>query len=125
MDEEISVNIEIRATGFRLSAGVRAHAERRIRFAFGSTSNRVRSVSVRLADNNGPRGGIDKRCLIEAIVPGLPPVVVEQCEPDLAVAIDRAADRAGRTVARWLKKAIADRRGPNAAGANGGAFPLY
>jgi putative sigma-54 modulation protein len=104
------MQIDIQARGFRLTEGLRTQAERRVRFALGSTSGRVRSVVMRLADQNGPRGGLDKCCTIRANLPGGPPVIIEQQETDLYVAIDRAADRVARAVARRLEKASAGRR---------------
>ena len=111
------MQIDIQARGFKLTEGLRAQAERRVRFALGSASARVHSVVIRLSDENGPRGGVDKRCTIRAALPGVPPVVIEQQEADLYVAIDRAADRAGRAVARRLERASSGRRDvPSAAG---------
>lgn len=104
------MQIDIQARGFRLTEGLRTQAERRVRFALGSTSGRVRSVVMRLADENGPRGGLDKRCTIRATLAGAPPVIIEQQEADLYVAIDRAADRVGRAVSRRLEKTSAWRR---------------
>jgi putative sigma-54 modulation protein len=104
------MRIDIQARGFRLTDGLRAQAERRVRFALGSISGRVRSVVMRLADENGPRGGVDKRCTIRAILPGTSPVVIEHQEVDLYVAIERAADRAARAVSRRLGKTVAGRR---------------
>lgn len=108
------MRIDIQARGFTLTEGLRIHTERRLRFAFGSTSGRVRAVVVRLADENGPRGGVDKRCTIRVELPGTSSVVIEHQEADLYVAIDRAADRAGRAVARRLDKSFgpSDRRVP-------------
>jgi putative sigma-54 modulation protein len=110
------VQIDIQARGFSLTEGLRTHAERRVRFALGSTSSRVRSIVMRLADENGPRGGVDKRCTIRAHLPGAPPVIIEQHEADLYVAIDRAADRAGRAVSRRLDRASGGRRDASSAG---------
>lgn len=98
------MQIDIQARGFKLTEALRAQAERRVRFALGSASVRVHSVVIRLSDENGPRGGVDKRCTIRAALPGVPPVVIEQQEADLYIAIDRAADRAGRAVARRLQQ---------------------
>lgn len=110
------MQIEIQARGFSLTEGLRTQTERRVRFALGSSSSRVRRVVVRLADENGPRGGLDKRCTIRASVPGAPAVIVEQREADLYVAIDRAADRAGRAVSRRLERTSDWRRHAIAAG---------
>jgi len=110
------MQIDIKARGFRLTEGIRTQAERRVRFALGATSGRVRSVVMRLADENGPRGGVDKRCTIRASLPGAPPVVIEQQEADLYVAIDRAADRAARAVSRRLERTHGGRRDSTSAG---------
>ena len=114
------MQIEIQARGFKLSAGQRTQAERRLRFALGSTSGRVPSAVMRLADENGPRGGVDKRCTIRVNLTGAPAVIIEQQEADLYVAIDRAADRAGRAVLRRLEKAIAGLRVATSAGRGSG-----
>ena len=113
------MQIDIQAKGFRLTEGLRTQAERRVRFALGSTSGRVRSVVMRLEYENGPRGGVDKRCTIRANLPGGPPVIIEHQEADLYVAIDRAADRAGRAVSRRLERASGGRRGAPSAGTAG------
>ena len=90
--------------GFDLTAGLRQHAERRLRFAVGWASDNVSKVSVRLSDINGPRGGNDKRCQVRVSLPGAREVVIEETDPDLYSAIDRAADRTERTVARRLAR---------------------
>lgn len=87
-----------------LTKALRDHAERRLRFALGWADDRLRRISVRLSDENGPRGGEDKRCRIRIAFAGAPSVVIEDTESDVYVAIDRAADRAGRSVARRLER---------------------
>lgn len=104
------MEIGIRARGFGLTAGLRQRVLHRLRFAFAAIAHRVRGVDVCLADDNGPRGGTDKRCRVRVIVPGVPAVVIEDVEPDLYAAIDRALDRAGRTAARRLARGRDERR---------------
>ncbi len=98
------MHIDIQAKGVKLTEALRAQAEGRLRFALGSASGRVRNVIVRLADEDGPRGGVDKRCTIQVNVAGAAPVIIEHQEADLRLAIDRAADRMGRAVSRRLRK---------------------
>ena len=109
------MHIHIQARGFALTDSLREHIERRLRFAIGWADDRLRRVSVRLSDENGPRGGEDKRCRIQIAFPGAPSVVIEDTEADLYVAIDRAADRAGRSVARRLERQRDYRQGPSPA----------
>ena len=96
------MQIEIQARNFSLTDALRGHVERRLGFAFSSRSRHIERILVRLSDINGPRGGADKRCHIQVILPQLSDVVIEDIEPSLYVAIDRAADRACRTLARKL-----------------------
>jgi ribosomal subunit interface protein len=96
------MQIEIQARKFSATRAMRAHIERRLGFALSSCYRHVKRILVRLSDINGPRGGNDKRCHIEVILPGQAAVVVEDTEADLYVAIDRAASRASRTVKRRL-----------------------
>lgn len=106
------MQINIQARGFELTDGLREHTARRLQFALGWASHRLRRVSVRLSDENGPRGGKDKRCRIRIDFAGAQDVVVEDTEADLYVAIDRAADRIGRSVARRLERQRDHRHGP-------------
>jgi putative sigma-54 modulation protein len=98
------MRIDIQARGFELTAGLCAHTVRRLHFAFSWASGGVRRIIVRLSDINGPRGGNDKRCRIQIPLAGSQHVVIEDTEADLYVAIDCAAERAERTVARRLRR---------------------
>lgn len=112
------MQIDIQSRGFTLTESLRQHAERRLQFAIGSMRGNLRAVAMRLSDENGPRGGEDKLCRIQASLAGEPPVVIEDIQSDLYVAIDRAADRLGRTVARRLHR---QRRASRASGRAGPA----
>ena len=94
------MRIDIRANGFTLTEAIREHAARRLRFALTRVDAHVRWVAMHLGDVNGPRGGWDKRCRVRVMLKGRPDVVIDDVEKDLYVAIDRAANRAGRSVAR-------------------------
>jgi len=98
------MQIDIQTRNFVLTDAIRSHSKRRLRFALSSHGDRIQRVVVRLSDINGPRGGTDKCCHLQLVLPGLPDVVVEDIQTDLYLAIDRAADRAGRTLARRLAR---------------------
>lgn len=98
------MHIDIHTHGFTLTPGLREHVEKRLAYALSHGDGSITRLSVRLSDINGPRGGDDKRCLIEARLKQAPAVVIEDVEADLYVAIDRAAERAGRTLARRLAR---------------------
>jgi putative sigma-54 modulation protein len=97
------MQIEIQARNFSMTHALRAHVERRLGFALSTCYRHVKRILVRLSDVNGPRGGNDKRCQLEVMLPGKA-VVVQDTEADLYLAINRAASRAGRTVMRQLRR---------------------
>jgi len=98
------MQINIQARNFSLTDALRSHAERRLRSALTCCGDHIQRVMMRLSDINGPRGGEDKRCHLQVVLDGLPDVVIEDVEADLYVAIDRATDRAGRTLVRKIDR---------------------
>lgn len=98
------MRIDIQANDFELTDALREHTERRLQFALSWAGNDVRKIVVRLSDINGPRGGKDKRCAIQIPMPRAQDVLIEDTESDMYVAIDRAVDRAERTLARKLER---------------------
>jgi putative sigma-54 modulation protein len=98
------MQIDIQTQGFALTDSLRNHAERRLCFALSCCDDHIQTIEMRLSDINGPRGGADKRCQLHIIMIGMPDVIIEDIETDLYVAIDRATDRAGRTVIRKIER---------------------
>lgn len=80
------------------------HVRRRLGFALRPYSDRMQRVSVRVGDENGPRGGVDKFCRIHVHLIGAPVALTEDVGTDLYGAIDRAADRIGEVVGRRLDR---------------------
>lgn len=98
------MRVDIKTSGLDLTEGLREHTERRLGFALDRAHHDVDTITVRLSDINGPRGGADKRCQIQIPLPRHNGVVIEETDADLYVAIDRAASRAGNTLARQLAR---------------------
>ena len=92
------MRIDIQGLGFPLTAALLDHTERRLRFAFTRSGDRIKRVVVRLGDTNGSRGGADKFCRMQVYLEHAPPVLIEDSGADLYAMIDRAAERAGRNV---------------------------
>jgi putative sigma-54 modulation protein len=98
------MRLGIIARGIALSEAIRQYARRRLGTALGRYRMAFESVQVRLTDVNGPRGGVDKHCVVEIRGPSLAPIVVRERDANLHAAIDRAAGRVDRTVARRLAR---------------------
>lgn len=103
MEKEI-MHIDIRGIGFKASASLAAHTERRLRFALGRYSLHIVRVTARLGDENGPRGGNDKYCRVQVRLRDADPVHIQELGQDLYAVIDRAADSAGRSVSRQIER---------------------
>lgn len=98
------MQIDIQARRFTLTDALRSHAERRLRLALTCCDDHIQRIVMRLSDINGPRGGVDKHCHLQVILAGLPDVIIEDTEADMYIAINRASDRAGRTLVRKVNR---------------------
>jgi ribosomal subunit interface protein len=85
-----------------LSPALEHYVQRRLQTALGRFSRRLPSVTVRLIDENGPRGGVDKRCQLVLTMPPVTSMMVEDSHVDVYNAVDAVADRAVRAVTREL-----------------------
>ncbi len=97
------MQINIKARSFYLTSSLRSHAERRLRFTLTRYCDRIQHVVMRLSEVYHLHGELNKRCHLQVVVAGIPDVVVETTEADLYTAIDRATDRAERSVALRLQ----------------------
>lgn len=93
------MHMEIQVRGFGLTDELREYVGSRMGFVLSSLGAGVQQVTVQL--EKARRGG-EKLCRILLRLQRLPLVVVEDLGPDLYRAIDRAADRARRSLARRM-----------------------
>lgn len=96
------MNIAIQSNGLVLTESLRAYVYRRMETSLGWAL--TRKLAVWLSDINGPRGGRDKRCKIALQLVGGKVIVIEDTEPDMYLAIDRATARAARALVRSLAR---------------------
>lgn len=92
------MRLVLQSKGIRVAPEVEDFLQRRMRFAMGRFGTRVRRVRVVLEDINGPRGGCDQRCLIEAKLWPKRTVVTDATDSSIDAAIGRAVDRLSRRV---------------------------
>ena len=98
------MQIEIQARDFDLTHSLRNHIQRRLTHALSSRDQYIQNILVRLSDINGPRGGSDKCCHIQIMIPQQQDVVIEDTETDMYAAINCAISRASRTLGRRLTR---------------------
>jgi putative sigma-54 modulation protein len=65
-------------------------------------------IDVRLADTNGPRGGVDKQCSIVVTPPGQSTIRVEEHAAEYYAAIDAAAATLKKALTRSLERTKAN-----------------
>jgi ribosomal subunit interface protein len=105
------MNIDIQSRDFSLTTALRTYIKRRLGFALSTRYDRIKRILVRLSDINGPRGGKDKCCQLQVVLPGQADIVIADTQADMYLAIDRAANRAGRTTSRRLARIHGRKRG--------------
>jgi putative sigma-54 modulation protein len=101
------MRLRLAARGVELSTELKDYVRLRIHFSLGRFAGKIRSLSIRLADVNGPRGGVDKACDIRVDVGLRQQVAVRERQASVYAAVAFALDRAERAVQRQLKSASA------------------
>ena len=104
------MNIDIQSLGFSITAALAEHAKRRLQFVLTRRSDCIQRVVMRVGDENGPRGGVDKFCRIQVYLIDAHLAAVEDIGCDLYAVIDRATDRVGRVVVKHLDRSRIGRR---------------
>jgi len=99
------MDVQIKAKGLPAAKTLRSHANHRIQAALGRFGHVVQSVTVRLSDINGPRGGADKLCRIVVQMKSRS-FVMEEIGADMRRVIDRLADRIHYRVSTQLARLV-------------------
>ncbi len=79
---------------------------RRVQFALSRFSPSIQSVRVRVTDINGPKGGVDTRCVVSVKLASGGEVVVKNEGENVFSALNHCLSRAGRTISRNLERRL-------------------
>ena len=85
--------IQVSGKGFELSSELRAEVEERMETTLQRFSSRTGRVNVFLADQNGPKNGIDNSLRVIIDLERLPLIVVEEKGDIWHSMLDRSAER--------------------------------
>ena len=99
------MKVSIQFKDLQVTASDRQRIEDRVRLALTRFAPLIHGLIATVSDENGSRGGVDKRCRLVVRLHGGTVVVNEQAGAVLA-AVTRAAERAARTVARVHQRAV-------------------
>jgi putative sigma-54 modulation protein len=101
-----AVSVHIRIHDPELAEAARLHLDRALYAGLQRFAGRVRNVRVSLLDMNGPRGGVDKACRIEAkLFPSRRWVLQEVRDANVFAAITLAVQRVKYTMRLALEHA--------------------
>ncbi len=108
------MKMHIQSKDLQVTASDRQRIEDRIRLALTRFAPLIQGLTVTVSDENGLRGGIDKKCrLVVRLHAGT--VVVNEQAATVMAAVTQAAERAARSVARVHHRAVDARQTvPNA-----------
>lgn len=93
---------EITSPHWPVTEGLADHISACMEHLEERSGHRVRSVAVRLSDVNGPKGGVDKVCHLQARIDNHPSLNTEGRHTDLYTAITLAAHRLERSLGSVL-----------------------
>ncbi len=94
----------IRVTGAAADQADKDYLRRKLGRKLGKFSRAIQRVSVRIGDINGPRGGIDQRCVIKVTLADFPSVIIESDSDSLQAAMDDALARVERAVKQTVQR---------------------
>lgn len=98
------MRIDVQSSDVSISKRLRSYLESLVLHRMQLVKEHVQSVSVTVKDNNGPKGGNDKECIVEAVIPNQPNLVVKKRSSDVVASIKKATDRIARVANRQIKK---------------------
>lgn len=104
------MKIHIQSQGFSVTDSLSELIEIKLATALMRHRARVERVEVRLGDENGPRGGVDKYCRIHVhLVDGTTSRASDR-DADLYAAIERASQSVSRSVAKHVGRLSTTKR---------------
>lgn len=109
---DVPMDLFIRAGQPDTTETLRAYATRKLSFALRRFAHRVRHVTLRLVDENGPRKGVDSRCSITAELYDGRRIFVDAIAAWPFTAITQAARRLNEALRRDLDRQVDYRSGP-------------
>jgi putative sigma-54 modulation protein len=98
------MKILVKTVSLDLDARTRADIQGMMQAGLARLARRILRVGVRLADQNGPRGGEDISCLVEVRLRPRGRLFVEETGTDLMGAVSRSVDAVATTVSRSLER---------------------
>ena len=104
------MNVDVRLHQVNLANALRSYLEKRLRFNLRRHADRVRTVRLRLNDQDGATDGTATVCFLAAQLVPSGEVVVSETSTDVYGAVGRALGRLKKALRRKLEKQRSARR---------------
>lgn len=119
--DPLSTPAHVRLIGVELDDDEQAYVRRKLGMKLGKFATSIERISIRVADMNGPRGGVGQACRVKVVLSGLPSVVIERRHTVLHAAIDEALRAAEQAVRKSVhRRRMRPRRGRKSVTDGGG-----
>ncbi len=99
------VKIKVVRKSVTFEPGFLGFVDDKVRSTFRKLSHQVGWVRIQVEDMNGPRGGLDKRCVVSVGGDRLQTVLVDVRDAEIHSAVGSALRTASRAVVRALERA--------------------
>lgn len=94
----------IKARKIKLEATTKEYMKHRVSFAFARARHLIRTLTITIADVNGPKGGNDKQCKVLIRTNDLSDIVITETQSNLQASIDRALTRSSQNLLQRIKR---------------------
>ena len=98
------MNITTRTQDFEMSDAIDQFVRSRLTKALSRLDDDITAVDVYMKDENGPKGGVDKRVVIRVRQRSRPMFAVDTTSENLYAAIELGVKRTRRVIRRQLRK---------------------
>ena len=104
------MHIKIHSNDFSITPAMSEYIDEKIKFALTRYGQRIRVIEISLKDINGPRGGLDKQCIIKMKINQFKTLVVDDVSSDAYEAISACTQRAKRRIERHFNRSRTQQR---------------
>ena len=98
------MKISFHTSQIDISDSEKSYLNSKVLFRFSRFQDQVKSISVYLSDLNGPKGGLDKQCVMKIQVHNIKEIVVTSEGESLVSVVDNSAVRAKSAFLRIQRK---------------------
>lgn len=98
------MQVFINSNNFEMTEALSLHIKNRIEFTLSRFGGLVKKIVVSVSDENGPKGGVDKSCVIRIQTDTFSELVVKDKKSDVYAAVGRAIARAKHSLTKQVNR---------------------